>query len=749
MNSKNLALSVRLFGVLTVFCLVMPPAIPRAAFAQTLCTDAMIWAVFPTSKDLPGVNDQLLNKNGPTVNSDGTRSFAKRWSAGSVSRSVNITLTEYPDTKTASQKVHAYGFDDQKGQVRTGRAKLSFGDEGYKTDDVRRPYYLVHRGQFTVSYYTSYPGRSGGIPGDQDPTVEKIIQKIAALPCLGATVTPPPPPPPAANQCPRISLKASPVKAGPSQTITLTAQAADPEGDDLKLKWSVTDAQGRFVNVAWNGKVVTGTGKVQDTISWKPPSPGQYTISASVSDGKCGKTEKASTQVLVQAGMNVSVNTDKTTYTPGETVKIQGRVWNDQGGLGNATVKINVDGTILTATTGLDGTYEKAYPISSSAGPKDVKVMVTASHPGYADTPGSTRFRVGPKALLVTITTENQKAYYLAGEKINYTVTVTDGIGNPFSNAELKVTATRLGSKRPLGYHLGNTDQAGKYANHFIWDTLGVEGKLEIEVTAADLGLKIHQGYAPGKNSITLSGCGDGVLQCPNPNKYCENCANCPEDCPCKPGEICDPLNEKGDKQTGCSPKTAVIFTTNADPHYTWYHQWVASNELAYIKGEFKKKKYDIKTVNLKGTLVYIPKEQEEVWIPDSGQIAKYLARPSTKAIAFFGHGGSCIKEDPKTYIPSLGGDNIANKLQRSVMEKTALNYQKLYKMDYTKARSKAVSEIMDPNWDCGLDMAYIHACHSLNDHSLLNLLVRKRGTYWGDEGILNGVLDLDEVVKP
>jgi len=45
--------------------------------------------------------------------------------------------------------------------------------------------------------------------------------------------------------------------------------------------------------------------------------------------------------------------------------------------------------------------------------------------------------------------------------------------------------------------------------------------------------------------------------------------------------------------------------------------------------------------------------------------------------------------------------------------------------------------------------MAYIHACHSLNDHSLLNLLVRKRGTYWGDEGILNGVLDLDEVVKP
>jgi 6-pyruvoyl-tetrahydropterin synthase len=48
--------------------------------------------------------------------------------------------------------------------------------------------------------------------------------------------------------------------------------------------------------------------------------------------------------------MQLSVSTDKKTYSPGETVIIRGGVWDAKGGLDGATVAIDVDGTKLTAT---------------------------------------------------------------------------------------------------------------------------------------------------------------------------------------------------------------------------------------------------------------------------------------------------------------------------------------------------------------------------------------------------------------
>ena len=108
------------------------------------------------------------------------------------------------------------------------------------------------------------------------------------------------------------------------------------------------------------------------------------------------------------------------------------------------------------------------------------------------------------------------------------------------------------------------------------------------------------------------------------------------------------------------------------------------------------------------------------------------------------------VDEAKKTYIPSLGGDNTANQLQRSVLNATALNYQKLYKLGYMEAYDKARKEIYsNPNWDCGLDYAYIHACHSLDDNSLRYFLIRHGGTYWGDEGILYGIDPLVKKTKP
>jgi hypothetical protein len=624
-----------------------------AAQAQTPCTDNEIWAVFPTSGELGNVNDQLLTRSGPTTANDGSRAFSMRWQGAAASRSVSVTVTEYSSPKEAAQKIHSYGVSNN-GQVKPGMIKLGFGDEGYKTDDTRRPYYLVHKGQFALSYYTSYPGRSGGSPGNQDPTVQKIIQKIAALPCLGPIVNPPPP----GNSCPKVSLNASPTKASPSQTIKLTANASDPDQDTLTLTWSVTDARGKQVNVPWNGKTRTGSGTVTDTVSWQNPPAGQYDVHISVSDGKCGKTQKRATTVFVAA--------DKT-----------------------FTVKITTD-----------------------------------------------------------------KPYYLKGETVNCTITVKDETGSPVPNADLMAVGTRLKSGRRTVLLDDYTDPSGQKGFSFVWGGNGAaagipEGKLKIEVKAEHLGRTTWKGYTPGYGSVVISGCGDGHRECSDPKSYCENCFNCPEDSPCKTGEICDPLNKKSDKQTGCGPKTAIIFTTNKDPAYTWRHQLFARDEQTYIRDKFQKEGYDVIPVSLKGKMVYLPKRGEKVWVPDKEQMARYLAMPSTKAIAFFGHGGSLQDETNGVWKPSLGGDNTAIHLHLSVLNQTALNYQKLYKMDYMKARSKAEGELTDPKWNCGLNMAYIHACHSLDDNSLMEFLVRKGDTYWGDEGILFGINDLVEKKRP
>ncbi len=755
--NRLLSLMLSVAVMLILFLLLVTEA--TVTHAQRPCTDAEIWAVFPTSRDLGDVNDQLLTKSGPTLNKDGTRMFSMRWQGAATSRSVSITLTEYLEPKEASKKVHAYGFDSTKGQTKSGMVKLGFGDEGYKTDDRKRPYYLVHKGQFGISYYTSYPGRSGGAPGNQDPTVEKIINRIAALPCLGPTVQPPPPPP--TNNCPKITLSASPPKATSSQTIKLVAKATDTEGDPLTMKWSVTDSQGNRLKVPWNGRVATGNAQITNTISWKNPPIGQYKITVAVSDGNCGKTEKVSTQVLIQAGMAVSVATEFTTYSPGEKVLIHGSVQDEKGGLDLVKVEVNVEGTLLSTNTDPFGKYTRVFPIPPSSKPMNYKVIAKASCSKYPPKSASTSFSVGKKALLVKIRTN--KTHYLIGETVECTITVTDSQGIEVSNADLTITATRLKSgKKPMVSRV-KEGPPGKYSCTIPWGkkTTGkpiAEGKLKIEVKAEHLGASTWKGYDPGYHSILVSGCGDGDLECSDPNTYCENCFNCPEDSQCKAEEICDPLNELSDPKTGCSPKMAIIFTTNDDPAYTWWHQLQTQDELKFIREKFKGYKYHVKTVPLSGKLTYLPKIKENQWVPDKSQIAKYLARPSTKAIAFFGHGGAMIDESKvplisnylSKYIPSLGGENTAEKLWKSVFYATRSNYKKLYNITHQEAGKMTAQKMQASGWNCGLDYAYIHACHSLDNNTMLDFLIRgDGGTYWGDVGVLWGIRPLVKKTKP
>jgi hypothetical protein len=653
----------------------------------------MIWAMFPTSKELGDVNDQLLTKSGPTTNQDGTRTFSMRWQGAATSRSVSVTITEYSEPKWASKKVHEYGFDNMKGQAKSGMVKLGFGDEGYKTDDIQRPYYLVHKGQFELSYYTSYPGRSGGVPGDQDPTVAKIIQNIAALPCLGATVTPPPPPP--VNTCPKVFLNASPSKASSLQTITLTASAKDPEGDALTLKWTVIDAQGKPLSVAWNGKVLTGSGQVQDTVSWKSPAVGQYTVTISVSDGKCGKTETASTQVLVQTGMEVSVGTDKTTYSPGEAVVISGNVRDANSGLAGAALVVDVGGTKLSAITDSSGNYTCRFPISASDTSTSYKVVATASYSGYPDKTATSSFSVS-QALSVNITTP--KNHYLLGETTYCTISVKDIYKVPVSNAIIKVTAIRSKSGQSTQLS-GSTDGSGQTSWNFTWGKDGItsEGDLKIEVTAS------KKGYVDGYHSIMLSSCGDRECQL----KY-EDCFVCPQDCDkCGSGKICDPLTIFKNSKTLCSPKVAYLFISKGMSSYE--RHWLLF-KMNHIRDYYKSLDYKV----------------DMVFVDDIDDVATYLSRSSTKAMAYFGHAAYPSIEHAG---PSMINNSIATAFK---------DYYSLFDIvkyaDYKdEIKKKAAERSNHPN----LDYAYIHTCHSLDDTSLADYLLRPGGTYWGYKGDL------------
>ena len=103
--------------------------------------------------------------------------------------------------------------------------------------------------------------------------------------------------------------------------------------------------------------------------------------------------------------MQLSVSTDKKTYSPGETVIIRGSVWDAKGGLDGATVAIDVDGTKLTATAYSTekymGKYECEFPLPAGITQGEYTVTATASYSGYPSMSESTTFSVGEMGITV------------------------------------------------------------------------------------------------------------------------------------------------------------------------------------------------------------------------------------------------------------------------------------------------------------------------------------------------------------
>src|SRR6476661_9368872 len=122
----------------------------------------------------------------------------------------------------------------------------------------------------------------------------------------------PPPPPP--NHPPTVTLSANPTKvfAGSNDTITVNAQAADPDNDTLTYKWTATGGtvEGTGAEARWNS---TGV------------QPGKYTITGTVDDGR-GGTANATTDVTVEEKPNtpptISCAANPATVTAGQSATI-------------------------------------------------------------------------------------------------------------------------------------------------------------------------------------------------------------------------------------------------------------------------------------------------------------------------------------------------------------------------------------------------------------------------------------------
>ena len=411
-------------------------------------------------------------------------------------------------------------------------------------------------------------------------------------------------------------------------------------------------------------------------------------------------------------GMQLSVSTDKKTYSPGETVIIRGSVWDAKGGLDGATVAIDVDGTKLTATAYSTEKYMGKYKCNFSL-PAGITlgthtVTATASYSGYPSVSESTSFIVGQEALIVEISTDKEN--YLIGETVYCTITVKDAAtGKLVPYANLKVITTRLKSGKATELS-GLTDGVGQNLLSFTWGKKEsgeaiTEGKLKIEVTAS------KEGYADGHKSIILSGCGD--LECAE----VEDCFDCFEDCKCGANEICDPLSKYTDPKTKCSPKVAYIFISN-DPDLGAAQRLKMLPRINHIRKYYQSRGYKTSTV----------------YVDDIHDVARYLSGPSTKAIAYFGHATKpSIEHSPP-------GD-----IQNNILQKFRVNYGAKYPDLKEEIKNKAKERAAHPD----LDYAYMFTCHSLDDTSLRDYLLHSGGTYWGDKGKLYGLWGLQKSVKP
>lgn len=517
-----------------------------------------------------------------------------------------------------------------------------------------------------------------------------------------------------------MSLSLVPLNSSytPGETVVISGNIADTFDSAPVAGASITvDVSGTQKNTATNG---SGDFSVQFDIPADVSSVGSYPVTITASSGSYPDLTEETYFTVEEVVVEVTVSSNKDAYAPGETVVIDGYVTEAGVGVNGATVEITIasEGTFLRSTDG-SGYYRYEFQVPVDATPSIFNVSVssttvTAINPATANT----TFTVGQE-LTPTITCD--KDYYLIGDTVYCTIKVEGDLNTPIPYADLAIKTTYLGSGRTADLS-GLSDALGENLWTFTWgeDDSGnpiAEGKLKIEVTAS------KDGYSKGAASLVLSGCGDLV------HSEGEDCFVCAEDCACGPAESCDPSSDYKNPETMCSPKVACIFISKG---LGWYHEWYASDDISGIRKKYRKMGYKV-TPN--------------IYVNDINDVAKYLSRPSTKAIAYAGHSGG----GPR--IEQVASVNIPNMIQ--ISNRSAVDsflYRCRYEIYPTKwvdlqDRIKAIA--LGKGNHPELDYVFMFSCYSLDDYSLRDYLLKSGGTYWGHRGSLPGNVTLTKSIKP
>ena len=294
--------------------------------------------------------------------------------------------------------------------------------------------------------------------------------------------------------------------------------------------------------------------------------------------------------------------------------------------------------------------------------------------------------------------------------------------------------------------------------------------------TCEDSNCICDEGYVldKTKNACVLFKC--------NNNKECEpslgeECNDC-KDCACDKKSVCDgPLklypditNEKGCRDcdgyckakygdhailkkvepTAClcdceggyvfsddlkscveDEKKAVIFISD-DPKFgvSEYERWWIALKLKQI--------YDFYTS--KGYRVYYKKVSDVKDITD-----ELIKNPSTKAMAYFGHGMEPGPGETKYSVPPTIEGQPASNLTLSGFN-SAINYYMHQGMNVTEANQKAQERLSGDSFN--LDYAYLNICYSMNDDSLANSFIKPQGLAWGGKGQVSALQSLTPYTK-
>jgi hypothetical protein len=142
------------------------------------------------------------------------------------------------------------------------------------------------------------------------------------------------------NEPPRVSLSSSAYTCLAGDTITLTADASDPDGDSLTYTWYIDEVQQNSATTS--------------TVTWTPDSSGTFTITVKVSDGEDSTEDSVSIDVT-QALPTVTLSANSTNPWSDQDVTFTATASN----LGGATPSYSwaVNGTTISGTSSIKILY--------------------------------------------------------------------------------------------------------------------------------------------------------------------------------------------------------------------------------------------------------------------------------------------------------------------------------------------------------------------------------------------------------